>query len=372
MSTFSDEKIVLDDRRAEHEANTSPTTLSPAVTASPLAITPSTNMSKEDKSLTSRSRNESQAPRSNDTDTLSSPPGYGTATEGDKMPIIEPDPTTAPERVHTSASLHSTPSTTHPPARHHSQSRARSYREHAFYHATAWKMNHNIVVDPNNHATHFIQVSPFAKGKEDVIVHAVPPQLASQGSALTPEQGKSCARVAFARFPHGKTDVVSLGVGDPEVVGRVRWFALVREVVGAGEGDWLLRSEMGVEGVEVSRPRFRLLSSAAAGDGGGAGAMATSPASTDLQSPTGTEAKLAPGSFRFVDAVQATTLAVYNEYKALASFKKRGKLRLYDGAFGDSDGVLGEQDVELLIVLCCAVLNEKRRRKTLRKWTGFG
>ena len=110
-----------------------------------------------------------------------------------------------------------------------SQRATGSYQENAFCHASALRLNHNIVVDPNDEATHFIEVSGFAKGREDVVIRQVPPHLASKGATLSADEGKSCPTISFAQFPHGRDNFVQVGLGDHTRMSEVQWLDLTRD-----------------------------------------------------------------------------------------------------------------------------------------------
>jgi hypothetical protein len=75
------------------------------------------------------------------------------------------------------------------------------------------------------------------------------------------------------------------------------------------------------------------------------------------------------GTFKFTSSGNPAALAMYSENKLSKTWKKRGKLRFYDNQV-DDPAVAAE--IELLVVLCCAVTNEKRRRKTWKKWALMG
>lgn len=234
-----------------------------------------------------------------------------------------------------------------------SHSTLRSYQEHSFYHCTAFRMNHNIVTDSNNDAAYFVEVSGFTKGREDVVVRAMPHQAAMKGSTLTAEEGKTGPCTAFAQFPHGRNDFVRLALGDYERMNSVRWFDLSRP---SELEEWTL-SATG----EADSVTFRLSTSGAE----------SSMVAVDSSPTTPIDSKASNGSFKVIGAQHNMVMAAYTEQKAMTSWKKRGKLRLYDGTLSGLQS-LEEHDVEVLIVLCCAVLNEKRRRKTVRKWAGMG
>jgi hypothetical protein len=363
---FSDDKIVVDpadDTHGDFKSHSSATvvndqqdgkmvssaeekidtTLTPGPSDEKVpAVDPSTtspNTSTEKQAIASPNATDQKIPANTTTNT--------NATPSEKIPTIEPDTdSTVPQRAPTTtSSWGGSTSTRHP---------ARVYREYAFHHTTAWKMNHNVVVDPNNAALYLVAVSGFAKGREDVVLHAISEELAAKGASLTAEEGKGCQGVAFAQFPHKRPDMVQLGLGSSGRMAEVKWFELKREAEG---GDWWL----GLGGEGGRRLRLATTTGSAGGDG----------ESPSVESPGGEDARATVGSFKFVDSGLGVALASYTEQKVLTSWKKRGKLRIYDRALRDVE-VLSEEDMEHLVVLCCAVLNEKRRRKTVRKWAGMG
>ncbi|ETN41376.1 uncharacterized protein HMPREF1541_03311 [Cyphellophora europaea CBS 101466] len=242
------------------------------------------------------------------------------------------------------------------------KSHSRSYREYSFHHTTAWKLNHNVVIDPNNHAMYLIEVSGFTKGREDVVLHSVTDGLASKGNALTAEEGKTCPNVAFAQFPHKKPQLVRLGLGDYEHLNTVKWLELNRP---GDNDDWILTVPNGTDSLS-----FRLVSAQSAADSDPLASVTPSAHSPSSLAPAN-DTKGPAGNFRFVDVGLGAALAAYTEQKAMTSWKKRGKLRLYDDALSGA-GLLSGQELEQAIVLCCAVLNEKRRQKAIRKWSGLG
>lgn len=232
---------------------------------------------------------------------------------------------------------------------------SRSYREYTFHH-TSWKLNHNVIVDPNNQAMYFAENSGFTRSREDVVLHGVIGDTAAKGNSLTAEEGKACPSIAFAQFAHRNPDAVQLGLGRSDHMNSVKWFELTR----SGEADdWRLVIPNG-----TGKLAFRLATTT-----NGAEIDPASPDTPTSHLPSDNRAPL--GSFTLIDSGLGIALAKYTEQKAMSSWKKRGKLRLFDRGLSDIKSV-SEQEMEQLVVLSCAVLNEKRRRKSVRKWTGIG
>jgi hypothetical protein len=226
-----------------------------------------------------------------------------------------------------------------------------SYQEYAFCHASALRLNHNVVVDPNGGAIYFVEVAAFAKGRVDVVVHHVKHELAPKGATLTADEGKLCPVVGFAQFPHDRDNLIQIGIGDHHDMSSVKWLELKRihEVA-----DWkiLLPGDLCHE--------LQLATNL----------DATSRSSISSASPVSPlDSKSSAGSFRIVDTSTGAIIAAYSELKTMSSWKKRGKLRIYDRAITRVNA-LSEEDLQLLILLCCASMNEKRRRASVRKWTG--
>lgn len=273
----------------------------------------------------------------------------------DKIPAADTATPQAAEKIPADESISSATQRTPTDGSWATQTRStsRSYREYTFHHAS-WKLNQDVVVDPNLQAVYFTESSGFSRSREDVVLHSVSSNMAMKGTSLTPEEGKCCQSVAFAQFAHRNPDSVQLGLGTSDRMNTVKWSQLTR----SGEADdWRLIIPNG-----SGTLTFRLSTAANAGD-----AYPETPAS---MASVG-DVKAAIGSFKLVDSGLGIPLAAYTEQKALTSFKKRGKLRLFDGALSDIKS-LSEQEMEQLVVLACAVLNEKRRRKSFRKWTGIG
>lgn len=225
-----------------------------------------------------------------------------------------------------------------------------SYREHSFCHASALRLNHNVVVDPNGQASYFIEVSGFAKGRDDVVVHSIRKDIAHKGNALTPEQGKVCPAVAFAQFPHGRDNFIQIGLGDHHHMSSIRWLELSRD---SERADWSLH---------LPGKPSRIFTLATNLDSASIASMPSPISPLDSKSST--------GSFRLVDDSTGAIVASYSELKAMSSWKKRGKLRIYDRVLESVD-TLSEDELELIIIVCCATMNEKRRRANVRKWTGM-
>lgn len=263
----------------------------------------------------------------------------------EKIPAVEPDFALTTQRATTDASQTS-----------QTRSAPRVYREYGFHHTSTLKLNHNVIVDPNGQAMYLAAVSGFAKGREDVVLHSIADGMAAKGTNLTAEEGKTCAGVAFAQFPHKKPNLVQLALGSSSHMNQVKWYELSRS---SETDDWRLMISNG-----PNLLRLRLSTTNATKMGSDSPVSASPHSAHD-------DGKSTLGSFIFVDSGLGIALASYTEQKTMTSWKKRGKLRIYDRAFSDVNG-LREQEMEQLVVLCCAVLNEKRRRSTLRKWTGMG
>ena len=248
-------------------------------------------------------------------------------------------------RSNTTTTTHTTPSSLFS----HSQT-SRSYHEHSFYHLAPWRPTHNTIVDPDNCARYFVEVSEFSKSKPDVTLHDVKGtdhRAAMKGEGLSAEDGKAGRVVAFAQFVSGgESGKVRVGLGDGVRMGSVRWV----EMSGLGQKEeWGVVVEGGKEGME-RRFEWRAARS------GGSGEV---------------DGQAVQGAFRFVDAESKAVYAMYTEAKAFKGLKKRGKMRVYDGML-EGDEVVSGEELELLIMMCACVTNEKRRRKTWRKWGTLG
>ncbi|KPI40575.1 uncharacterized protein AB675_7805 [Cyphellophora attinorum] len=225
-----------------------------------------------------------------------------------------------------------------------------SYQEYAFCHASALRLNHNVVIDPNGGAIYFVEVAAFAKGRVDVVVHHVKHELASKGATLTADEGKLCSVVGFAQFPHDRDNLIQIGLGDHHDMSSVKWLELKRTHEIA---DWT---------IVLPGSLSHELQLATNLDSSTRSSIPSASPISPLDSKSST------GSFRLVETSTGAVIAAYSELKTMSSWKKRGKLRIYDRSVVHVNMLSGE-DLQLLIVLCCASMNEKRRRASVRKWT---
>ena len=243
--------------------------------------------------------------------------------------------------------------------------RARSYREYSYYHAAPWRPTHNTIVDPENCARYFIEVSEFTKGKQDVSfrdVRSTNAQFSAKWENLSVDEGKTCPVVAFAQYPHGANDQVRMGVGNPEQMNTVRWVQMSRS--GPVE-PW----SMALGTARDQERKFEWRTGRAASSAPSASDYEAASPVSDIPNVS-SEGKPEPGILQFVDVRKGEVIAMYTELKIGRSLKKRGKLRMYE------DVVAGvsqyEKDIELLVMLSIAAINEKRRRKTWKKWALIG
>ncbi len=235
---------------------------------------------------------------------------------------------------------------------------SRSYREYSYYHAAPWRPTHNTIVDPENCARYFIEVSEFSKGKHDVSFHDVRStnaQFSAKRENLSVDEGKTCPVVAFAQYPHGTNDQVRIGVGNPEQMNTVRWIQMGRS---GPTGPWSVA--LGTARDQERRFEWRT--------GRAASSDAASPVTDTPDVSSGGQP--VPGTMQFVDVQRGEAIAMYTELKIGRSLKKRGKLRMYEDAVAGVSQY--EKDAELLVMLSIAAINEKRRRKTWKKWALIG
>lgn len=240
----------------------------------------------------------------------------------------------------------------------------RTYREYSFWHTAPWRPTHNAITDPESGARYFIEVSEFTKGKQDVSIHDVAegsPAAVLKGDSISVDEGKASPIVAFAQFPSGTKHLVRLGLGDPNNMASVKWVNMKME---PDSDNWALL--VPVEGKDQTRTRvyhFRTTKF----NSSSSDLEPTTPSTVQTQQSF----SFAPsvGTYAFTDAESNKTLAVYSENKLSKTWKKRGKLRMYER---EPTSNITAEELELLSVLCCAVTNEKRRRKTWRKWALIG
>lgn len=243
---------------------------------------------------------------------------------------------------------------------------SRSYREFGFYHVAPWRPTHNTIVDPDNCAKYFVEVSEFSKGKPDVTLRDVKssdPMFAAKADNLSTDEGKQCRAVAFAQFAHGSKDKVRIGLGDHETMSGVKW----AEMSKLRDDEWQLVVE-----VKGKRKMFEWKSAKSSSfssvDGGGE--VSTPSSETPPTEPSSGQMPVM-GTFKFVDSSTRLALALYTEAKLVKGWKKRGKMRFYDRR-ADEEEALSSEDLELLSMMCACVTNEKRRRKTWKKWGTLG
>ena len=242
---------------------------------------------------------------------------------------------------------------------------SRSYREYSFWHTAPWRPTHNVITDPENMARYFVQVSEFSKGKSDVSIHDImegSPAAASKGDKVGVDEGKSSQIVAFAQFPHGNNNLVRLGLGDSYNMASVKWVNMKAE---PDSDDWALFVQAGGPSQDTTKvyhfksTKIHLSSS---------DTEPSTPATTQSQQSLSSGPSI--GNYKFVDAESNASLAIYSENKLSKTWKKRGKLRMYEQESRAAN--VSAEEIELLVILCCAVTNEKRRRRTWRKWALIG
>ena len=237
---------------------------------------------------------------------------------------------------------------------------SRSYREYSFWHTAPWRPTHNVITDPESTGRYFIEVSEFSKGKQDVTIHDIAEggsAASLKGDSITADEGKAAPVVAFAQFPSGNSNLVRLGLGDPNTMAAVKWINMTTE---PDSKDWALFVPVR-DTTKVYH--FRSTKSMPASSDAELATPST------VQSSQTFSASPIVGNYKFTDGESNTTLAIYSENKLAKTWKKRGKLRIYER---DRSLDMSVEEQELLVVLCCAVTNEKRRRKNWKKWVLIG
>ncbi len=241
---------------------------------------------------------------------------------------------------------------------------SRTYREFSFWHTAPWRPTHNVITDPESGARYFIEVSEFTKGKQDVSIHDVAeghPAAVLKGDRISVDEGKASPIVGFAQFPSGNNNLARLGLGDPNNMAEVKWVNMKTE---PDSDDWALFVPTSGANREITKVYHFCTTK-------------TNSASSDMEPSTPSTVQTqqsfsfvpSVGTYAFIDDDSNTTLAIYSENKLSKTWKKRGKLRMYEREPASN---ISAEELELLVVLCCTVTNEKRRRKTWRKWALIG
>lgn len=206
---------------------------------------------------------------------------------------------------------------------------SRSYFEYSFYSTSSF--TNLIICDPHRLAIYYANMTMFTRGRADVTLHDVStnPDVQKSGSSLKSKDGQSGKVAAVAEFvAPGKN--IKLGFGDPENVENVRWLHM-KNIPGdqKGKGE---KYELTVPSSEQQQKR-------------------------DFQWVMGGDGTSnSKDSFWVVSG--SSILASYKS-ASLASWKKKGVLRLYDTP--------EMEELRLMICLSSAALCERQRRVTMKK-----